>query len=602
MAFSREVTAAIKDQADILQLIGEKVTLAPAGANWKGLCPFHNEKSPSFLVNPDKRMFHCFGCGAGGSVVDFVMRYERVEFPEAVRLLAERLGIMLGAERGPAAEAPAIAALQAAQAYYHEVLLRRPEGEPGRAYLRGRALDEGAWKTFGLGYAVDDWRALTQHAQRNGHGLPALLAGGLVKQGPGGNAYDLLRKRVIFPIHGGQGKVIAFGGRVIAAEDNPKYLNSPETKLYHKHQVLFGLHQGQEALRKSRRAILVEGYLDVIRLHLHGFTQAVATCGTALTEDHLKLLERYADRVLLVFDGDEAGIKAALRSAPLLLNRGIEARVVLLPDGLDPDDYVQRDGAGAFTQQIEQAAPLLEFLAFQTLRRNGRTPQGKEKTLQALLPVLSAIRQETLRDVTVRHVADLIEVKAASVFALLTSRKAGTRAGHSAAGSDLTAQAADAAGAFRREGRHQRMFLHLLLRERALLARARELLKPDELTDPDVRALFEKMLRFSDEEFSRIDVDELAALYPDLAPALRALVVEEPRLLMGVTDGERELRNRVAHIKEEEKDRLFQQLKRAVGTDEEEMATRRFLRLREELRALRLPAAAMPPAASAAVN
>lgn len=585
MAYSRELLAAIKERADLLQIIGEHVTLTPAGANWKGLCPFHNEKTPSFLVNPAKRMFHCFGCGAGGGVVDFVMRYERVEFPEAVRLLAARLGISLREERG-GGEAPALAALQAAQAYYHEMLLRRPEGEAGRAYLRGRALDEAAWRRFGLGYALDDWRALTQAAQRQGHALPTLLAAGLAKQGTGGHAYDLLRKRVTFPIHGPQGRVIAFGGRVIAPEDAPKYLNSPETRLYKKHQVLFGLHQGQEALRKERRAILCEGYLDVIRLHLHGFTQAVATCGTALTEEHLKLLERYVDKVLLVFDGDEAGIKAALRSAPLFLNRGLEARVVLLPDGLDPDDYLRREGAEAFGRCVERAEPLLEWVAFQTLRRHGRTPQGKNLALRALLPVLSGIRQPALRDVTVRHVADLVEVRAESVFALL-EQAARRPAGRGEDGADVAQQAAAAAGAFRREGRHQRLFLHLLLRERALLGRARELLRPDELTDPEVRALFEKMLRFNDDEFRAVDVEELASLYPDLAPALRALVVDEPRLLLGVTNPERELRNRVALIKEEEKQRLFHELKRAAGTPEEELAARRYLRLREELRELR---------------
>ncbi|HEX7928127.1 MAG TPA: DNA primase, partial [bacterium] len=506
MAFSREVLAAIKDQADILQIIGERVTLAPAGANWKGLCPFHNEKSPSFMVNPGRRMFHCFGCGAGGSVVDFVMRYERAEFPEAVRMLAERLGINVGSDRGRSPDEPALAALREAQGYYHDVLMTRQEGEPGRAYLRGRNLDEGVWKQFGLGYAVDEWRGLTQAAQRKGVAMPALLSAGLVKEGKGGNAYDLLRKRVIFPIHNPGGKVIAFGGRVIDKEDNPKYLNSPETRVYHKHQVLFGMHQGQEAMRKARQALLVEGYLDVIRLHLHGFTQAVATCGTALTEDHLKLLERYVDKVVLLFDGDEAGIKAALRSAPLFLNRGVEARVLLLPDGLDPDDYLQRDGADAFRQRADAAEPLLEWVAFQTLQRNGRSPQGKDKSLRALVPMLAGIGQPTLRDVTVRHVADLIEVRADDVFQLLAQeatrqvQQANRQAEQSvrgiAPGSDGraaegvgTEQLAEVAGAFRRVGQHQRMFLHLLLRERALLGRAREPLKPDELTDPDIRAL-----------------------------------------------------------------------------------------------------------------
>ena len=591
MAFSRAVLSAIKDQADILQIIGEKVSLTPAGANHKGLCPFHQEKSPSFTVHPGKRIFHCFGCGAGGSVVDFVMRYERLEFPEAVRLLAGRLGIALEERGGRAGEDPALVALQAAQSYYHELLLRQPAGEPGRAYLRERAVDEQAWTDFGLGYAVDDWRGLTQHAQRKGLALPDLLAGGLVKTGPNGNAYDMLRKRVVFPIHSERGKAIAFGGRVIAKEDSPKYINSPETRFYRKGQVLFGLHQGQAALRQGRRAILVEGYLDVIRLHRNGFREAVATCGTALTEDHLKLLERYADQVLLVFDGDEAGIKAALRSAPLFLNRGVEARVVLLPDGLDPDDYIQRDGAEAFGQRAAQAVPLLEFLAFQTLRRNGRTPQGRDKSLQALLPVLAAVKSEALRDVTVRHVADLIEVRADSVFSLLRTASGDSK------DSAPREKGAAAATSLRRETRHQRMFMHLLLKERALLGRARELLRPDELSDPDVRALFEKMLRFSDAEFRGVDIEELATLYPELAPALRGLAVEEPMLLRGVTDAELELRNRVAGIKEEEKDRLLQQLKRASGTEEEELATRRYLRLRDELRALRTPASPAAPVA-----
>jgi DNA primase len=586
MAFSREVLDAIKDRADIVQIIGEKVNLTPSGGNYKGLCPFHGEKTASFMVNASRRMYHCFGCGAGGSVIDFVMAYERVDFPQALRSLAERVGIALETERGRPSVEPGLKALEAAQRYYHERLLSRPEGEPGRAYLRGRTLDEDAWKAFGLGFAPDGWRGLVEHAQRSSLAVPDLVSAGLAKNGPSGQPYDLLRKRVVFPILGERGRCIAFGGRVIDPADNPKYLNTPETPFYHKHRVLYGMVQGQEALRKERRAILCEGYLDVMRLHLHGFKQAVATCGTALTEEHLKLLERSVDRVALVFDGDEAGVKAALRSAPLFLNRGLEARVVLLPDGLDPDDFLRRDGAEAFGAHLERAVPLLEFLVFQTLRRNGRTPHGKEKALQALLPVLSAIRKEAVRDVTVRYVADLAEVKAASVFALLDPKPG--RAAQDAPAPSGTL--------LRRERRHQRMFLHLLLGERELIGRARELLRPDDLSDPAIRSLFETMLRFTDAEFRELDLDELTALHPELAEPLRALLVEEPLALRSLAGKDKDwaLRDYVARIKEEEKERLFQHLKRVAGTPEEDLAVRRFVRMRDDLRDLRMPEAGAP--------
>jgi len=590
---SGSVLAAIKDQADILKIIGDKVALTPSGANYKGLCPFHAEKTPSFMVNPSRRMFHCFGCNAGGSVVDFVMAYERMDFAQAVRVLAERLGLDPGPGRTPKHEG--LRALELARRHYQDNLLKLTEAEAARAYLRGRQLDEPAWKAFGLGYARDEWRGYSDYALGQGLRQADLLDSGLVRLNPSGRPFDMLRGRVVFPILDPGSRCIAFGGRVLSGQEGPKYLNTPETRYYHKSQVLFGLAQGQEAIRQSRQAILVEGYLDVMRMHLCGFKQAVATCGTALTAEHLKLLERYADRVVLLFDGDAAGIKAALRSAPLFLNRGMKAHVLVLPGSLDPDDYLVQHGADALGQLLGGTQPLLEFLVFGTLNQNGRTPEGRQKTVQALIPMLGEIREDATREMVVHYLADRIEVRAQAVFDLLPSPRARRGRNNAARPEEEAAQteaAAAGAASLRRELRHQRLALALLLRQRGLMPLARELLRPEDLSDPHMRALYDGLLRLAPEQFSALDTGEMARVFPELEAPLRALLVDEPSSLRltdregrpALGDGQATLRAEIARIKEAEKERLFQHLKRALGTAEEELAARRYLRLRNELR------------------
>jgi len=578
MAFPRHTVAAVKERSDIVQIIGEKVALLPAGSNFKGLCPFHAEKTPSFMVNPRKGMFHCFGCGAGGSVVDFLMAYERLSFPEAVRALATRVGLALEEEEREAEPDRGAEVLAAAQAYYHDLLLTRPEGETARRYLAQRGVEEPSWRAFGLGFALDDWQGFTAHAQRLGFAVDDLVASGLVRLGQSGRPYDLLRGRVVFPIHDARGRCIAFGGRAIEPLQEPKYLNTPETRYYQKSRVLFGLAEGLETLRRERRAILVEGYLDVVRLHEHGFAGAVATCGTALTGDHAELLERYADAVTLVFDGDAAGIKAALRSAPLLLNRRLEARVTTLPDGLDPDDFVVQRGPEAFSEQLTQAAPLLEYLVVQTLRRHGDTVAGREKALAELAPLLAEIRQPVARDLTVRHVADLVGVRADHVLRLLKPRAGRRGAAPEGAPDEEAAPRAD---------RHQRLFLQLLLREPALLPMARAALPPEHLSDPALRRLYEKLLRFAPEELSQTSPEELGDLLPDVAPTLRSLLVEGSVHVNAVGDVRRQVFYEALTIMHGEKARLWRQFQQAAGTDQEELAARRYFKVRDRLKGVR---------------
>jgi len=573
VAFSKDILAAVKDRADIVEVIGERVLLKQNGADYVGLCPFHGEKTPSFRVSPSWRTYHCFGCGEGGSVIDFVMKQERLSFPEAVRALADRFGVPLP-DDGPTRESGTrgMDVLRTAEAYYRELLQRRPEGETARRYLRERGFLEEDWEAFGLGWALDQWQGFMGHGMSQGFSHEDLLASGLVRQRDTGRMFDMLRKRITIPIRDERGRPIAFGGRVIDPLDNPKYLNTPETRHYHKSRVLFGLSQGLEAMRRSKRALLVEGYLDVMRLHQHGFAEAVATCGTALTEEHLKLLTRYADSVMLVFDGDEAGVKAALRSAPLFLNSGLEARVVLLPEQLDPDDYLRRNPPEAFAAQLQDATPLLEFLVFQLAQRHGRSVQGRQQTLDALAPVLGQVRKAAARDLTVRYVADLVGVSPEAVLSLVPAPRGG-RAEPELAAPPLS----------QREGRHQRRVLRLLLEQRKLLGQARTLLRPDDLGDPALRTLLERVLKFSDVEFEEVRPEALMDWFPELASTVRSLLMDEPLHDAAVSDYARQMEAEIVCIKEELKDELFRKFKALVGSPEEELALRRYKKVRDEL-------------------
>ncbi len=596
MAFPRDVISTVKERADIVEVIGDRVRLASSGSDFLGLCPFHGEKTPSFRVSPAWRTYHCFGCDAGGSVIDFLMASDNLSFPEAVTALAERYGIPLPNSGTREEGGRSLEVLSAARDYFADLLCNRPEGEAARQYLTERNFDEADWRAFGLGFALDGWQGFTDHGRAMGFSQEDLLASGLVRQGKSGRPFDMLRKRVVFPIANQRGRPIAFGGRVIDPLDEPKYINTPETRHYRKGKVLYGLSQGLSSLRESGRVLLVEGYLDVMRLHQHGFQEAVATCGTSLTEEHLKTLERHVSKAVLLFDGDEAGIKAALRSAPLFLNQGVEARVCLLPGGMDPDDFLIREGNDAFGALLERAEPLLEFLVFQLLERNGRTVQGREKALEALAPILSQVRKPAARDLTVRFIADLIGVRSDTVLA--TVKIAGKMAGRKGQPRKVSSSTAPGkpGGASQaaiptqsmalRAGRHQRRVLRLLLQERGLLTHARSMLRPEEFTEPALRSLLERMLGFSDGEFVQVSVEELMEWYPELAPVIRALLVEEPVHLTAVTDTAdfgRQLESELVSIKEELKEQLFRKLRTLTGTPQEEAELSRYRELTREL-------------------
>ncbi len=369
---SKETIDQIRNSLDIADVIGSYIQVKRAGHVAKALCPFHKEKTPSFHVNPARQAFHCFGCGAGGDVFKFVMMYENVDFPTALRMLAGRAGIALqfdeGRTGGPAggpAKDEIFAANEEASKRYQKELLESPEAAAARAYLAKRSLEPAVWKEWGIGYAPEGWGFLSDPAgPRNGPKMKALEAAGLLSTNEKGNLYDRFRGRVMFTIRDELGRAVGFSGRVLKTDDKSvgKYVNTPETAVFRKSRILFGLDKAKREVLDARQALLCEGQIDCIRCHLGGFRNTVASQGTAFTEEHARLLKRYADHVVIVLDADAAGQKAALRSAELLVAEGLAVSLAALPAGEDPDSLILKKGPEAFAAVLKSVKTPMGFL------------------------------------------------------------------------------------------------------------------------------------------------------------------------------------------------------------------------------------------------
>ena len=363
-----ELIDTIREQADIVDLVSDFVTLKKSGKNYQGLCPFHNEKTPSFSVNPERQIFHCFGCGKGGNVFKFLMEHEKVTFVEAVHHIANRLHITIpetARDREVSSEAENLARVtQFAAKFFHEQLLSCHETAPVRQYVVQRGLTNTTVHTFMLGYAPDSWDTLLNAARKKDISPDWMEKAGLAKTN-GDRYYDAFRNRLMFPIFSPSGRVVGFGGRALSDEDQPKYLNSPESPIYHKSSVAYGLYQTRDAIRRDGRVIIVEGYMDLISLYQNGIETVAATCGTALTSDHARLLARYAQQAFLAYDADEAGARAAVRGLEPLVESGLWTRIVQFPKGDDPDTYVKAHGTDGFMAQVKQASSIADFVASQ---------------------------------------------------------------------------------------------------------------------------------------------------------------------------------------------------------------------------------------------
>jgi DNA primase len=401
----------IKEAATITDLIGQYVNLKARGRYLVGLCPFHAESTPSFTVYPERQIFHCFGCGVGGNVFTFLMQHQRLTFPEAVGELARKYGIPLSlkdlgqTETKQARQRQAFFDVNALAARFFQANLHNQRlGAVAQAYLERRGLTPEIVAAYKLGFVPDEWRNLERYLSEQGGSLEAAREVGLLIARQSGGHYDRFRGRLMFPIQDREGRVIAFGGRVLGAGE-PKYLNSPESPIYSKGRSLYGLFQAREAMRQQQLAILVEGYMDLLALRVHGIDAVVASLGTALTREQVRQLKGYAARVVLVFDGDEAGLKAMMRSFPYFTAERLPVRVLALPAGEDPDSYVAKEGPEIFHAAWEQAQPLFEFIMDKCIASHPDGVEGKMAALEQMKPYFQAMSDPVERALWIQPAA-----------------------------------------------------------------------------------------------------------------------------------------------------------------------------------------------------
>ena len=403
---NRDFIERVREAVDVVEYIGRYVNLKPSGKSYKGLCPFHQEKTPSFYVDPDKGVYHCFGCGASGNIFRFVMDIEGLSFREAVLKLAKEYGIEIPSSEVERRTSPVYAALQFAADYYHQLLMS-PEGKDALKYLyTKRKIKSRSIANFKLGFAPPDGKSFVNRAISKNFDRATLISAGLAKKTDSGVLIDYFRNRLIFPIFTPGGNIVAFGGRALSDEIQPKYLNSPDSEIFKKGDILYGLYQAKSTIRMKGFAIVVEGYFDVIKMHEAGFSNAIAPMGTALTENQSLVLRRYTKNVLLLYDGDEAGRKAVDRSIPILLKAGLNVTISLLPEGEDPDSIIDKFGPDAIKHFLDEAEDFIDY-QYKNAERVKDSPAQFSEEIKGILKNIYSIPDAITRDVYVSRLSKL---------------------------------------------------------------------------------------------------------------------------------------------------------------------------------------------------
>jgi DNA primase len=426
--FSEEKVSEIRDRSSILEVVSDHVTLKKAGKNYRGLCPFHSEKTPSFMVNEEKQIFHCFGCGAGGDVFTFLMKVGNFSFPQAVEELAKRYGVNLPRRELSPVQKKEIAKKeilfqinQTVSEYFHSLLTRGREGEEGRRYLSQRGMRQEMVEEHRLGYSLDRWDGLVQYLREKKVPLEMAWELGLILPKKKEGWYDVFRGRVLFPIFDLHHRVVGFGGRVIK-EGQPKYINSSESSIYHKGEVLYGLHVAKRYIPEKDCVIICEGYFDLLTLHQYGLKHSVATLGTALTTKHIRTLKRYTENLITVFDADQAGVQATLRSLPLFLEEGVVGKMILLPKGEDPDGFLRKENLEDFERRVAGAVPLIDFF-FEWLMKtyDVKSINGKVKVVEEGVALIGKIPDRIRRDFYMKVLAERLDLQESILYEMLQS-------------------------------------------------------------------------------------------------------------------------------------------------------------------------------------
>lgn len=553
----------IRDRASIVEVISDYLTLKKTGRNHLGLCPFHSEKTPSFTVNEEKGIFHCFGCGAGGSVFHFLMQYDQLSFPEAVERVGKRYGIVVERLQNPGARRDAeqreslYRLNERAAAYFHEILFGNGEGRRALEYLKSRGVDDPMARRFHLGYAPQAGQGLAAFLKREGLSLKDATRLGLLSDRGGERYGEKFFGRLMFPIADAAAKIVGFGGRVIGP-GMPKYLNSAETPLFHKSATLYGLSQAKETIRGSDRVIVVEGYLDVVALAQFGVTDAVATLGTALTPEHVRMLGRYTKNIVALFDGDEAGQKAAARSFEIFIEGGLLGRGARLPKEEDPDTFIRSKGKEAFEDLLGKAVPLADFFFTWLEERYGRSIEGKSQIAQEISRVLAKVRNPFEADLLVRRAIDL------GVREDLL-RKALRAAGEPRRGAAPSAAAAAPTEAGKETA--ERSLVGLMLRFPAMIQRVAEEPELEAVVSPAWNEILQEIVA-EWRKRSRVDAAGLAEKFSsERAAEIAGLILETETI--AEEDAEKMMGDLIAHLHRRHLRGLERDLRRAIRIAEE---------------------------------
>ena len=576
---AKEKIAQVLQATDIVQLIGGYVRLRKSGKNFLGLCPFHNERTPSFVVSPSRQNYHCYGCGEYGDAFRFLMAVENYHFQEAVRFLADRAGISVqDSTRKPTpsgSQSKLANCIKISFNYYINNLKSAKVSDSISAYIRQREIPPRLVEKFSLGYAKPGWRDL--HDFLNGNQIENRVqnSAGLIKENDSGRFYDRLRNRLIFPIRDAQGGTLGFAGRVIT-DELPKYLNPPETGLYKKSNILYGLYEANEAIRRKKRVIIVEGYLDVLRLHEYDWNESVATCGTALNEGHIRLIKRlHVSDVFLLFDGDRAGIQAADRSARLFIENDVDCTVVTLPDGLDPDEYFKKYSTNDFQSLLNNGRKDFDFIIHRA--RIGSQSVGIEqqkRMVEQTLALGEKIKSPIKRDLFLSKVVSEFKVKKSSIGLIQKAATQTIHNRHQGAGNlDVFAKS---------QNSPEEDLLRYLIKQVQSIQKIRRLVRADDFHNSELGALYARLTQLSDEEFQTLKPLDFPNLYVEHSSLLMSLMQsgKTPR-----TDAfsERVLDEIILRFKQQQVTRLLNFANQAKDEAEERKRVNKIVELRSSI-------------------
>lgn len=482
----------ILSRTNIIEVISEYIPLKRAGRNFKAVCPFHHEKTPSFMISPDRQIYHCFGCGKGGNAFNFLMEYERLEFAEAVEVLAKKSGVVLPKDENPKTSSliSQLYRVNELAALFYAQYLNSSEGQYALRYLLNRGIQEETIKEFKIGYAPQKWDALSNYLRAKGVPLTLMEKAGLVLPKEDGGYYDRFRNRIIFPIIDTRARVLGFGARVL---DNtlPKYINSPETPIYVKGRNLYGLYLAKDAIRQTDCVAIVEGYLDFIMPYQQGFKNIVASLGTAFTHEQAALLKRYTNNVIVVYDGDEAGEIAALRSLDIFIEEGINVKVVCLPQGLDPDSFVRKNSIAAFREMVDSAKGLFDYkLGILKSRYNIQEVESKAKVIGEMLLTINKFKNAIVKSEYIKRLAEELRVDENAVLQELNKVKADK---------PYTPSVPSPAGKILNVNPAEKLLVKLILEEAQLIHQLRNQIEPSDFQDKRISGIISLMFNLIDQ-------------------------------------------------------------------------------------------------------